>query len=112
MKKIIKRPFTRFGTDCQKCGCTFEYGLEDVIRGNNTPLVVQCPSCGFYTPHYGCDGHFREGRRETELRAIKVEGCFEVHSGVSIEEFNDALIKFVEANGWYFGGVLEEEKDG
>lgn len=57
MKKIIKGAFTKFVTDCQKCGCQFEYELRDVLCSNVTlKLTIPCPDCGFYTPHDFEDG--------------------------------------------------------
>lgn len=59
MKKIIKGAFQKFVTDCQRCGCQFEYGLEDVLFDRNTgdgELDIFCPDCGFYTPHHSDEG--------------------------------------------------------
>lgn len=39
---------------------------------------------------------------------IRIDGCVEVQDGVTCEEFTDKFIEFLEFNGWYFGGGIEE----
>ena len=56
MKKIIKGAFQRFLTDCEKCGCSFEYELTDLARDRHDNPAVECPRCGYFTPHYGENG--------------------------------------------------------
>lgn len=58
MKKIIKGAFTKFQTDCERCGCEFEYEPGDIyehidIFSNDASkeICVKCPSCGFHTAH-------------------------------------------------------------
>ncbi len=91
MKKIIKGAFTRFGTNCQKCGCVFEYGLEDVMEMIDDSFAVVCPSCQAATQHYGCDGHFREGHEEK-----KVEDVAEITEEDVLKYFNDFVATFRE----------------
>lgn len=95
-KKILKGAYTKFEVYCEKCGCQFEYGLED-IRGESG-LEVQCPSCNYFTDHYPSNGSNRkevvhepetmeEGwcadcQRHTklfllELRDAPIPGCIE-----------------------------------
>ena len=71
MKKIIKGAFTRFRTDCQKCGCEFEYELEDVVTG----LEVKCPDCGFHTPHHSDDGLASSRKLEDDFPNCQLSGC-------------------------------------
>ena len=44
MVKIIKKGQNKFLATCEKCGCQFEYELEDVVEylGDS----VGCPYCG------------------------------------------------------------------
>ena len=42
MIKIIKRGSDKFTAVCRRCGCEFEYELEDMM-GNDRVL---CPECG------------------------------------------------------------------
>lgn len=66
MRKIIKGAFTKFETECQKCGCKFEYEFDDILCDWSThDLDVICPDCGFYTPHCYEDG-LPSSRKEVE----------------------------------------------
>lgn len=46
-----------------------------------------------------------------KTKEIKIEGCIDVPKGLSVEEFTDKFISFLERNGWYFGGGIEEYKE-
>lgn len=39
---------------------------------------------------------------------IEIAGCVEVSSNVTVDEFLDKFIDFLESNGWYFGGAINE----
>lgn len=62
MKKIIKGAYRKFVTDCQICGCRFEYDIDDVSASE---FDVVCPDCGFCTPHY-VDCGLESSRGEVE----------------------------------------------
>lgn len=49
MIKIIKPGKTDFRLTCDKCGCVFEYNVEDIDDS-----YVKCPTCG--KMHYGFQG--------------------------------------------------------
>ena len=46
MKKILKEGQKKFTATCSKCGCEFEYELEDIDCGS-----VVCPCCGERVSH-------------------------------------------------------------
>ena len=48
---------------------------------------------------------------ESDTREIKIHGCCEVPKNIPFEEFYDKFIEFVESNGWYFGGGINEFKE-
>ena len=45
-------------------------------------------------------------------REFEICGCIEVPDEVTADEATDALIKFFESKGWYFGGGLCDVTDG
>lgn len=49
--KVIEHGQKKFTTICSKCGCKFEYELDD-ITGN----FVECPECGERIYHSNQDG--------------------------------------------------------
>lgn len=42
---------------------------------------------------------------------IEINGCVDVPDEVTVDEFLDKFIDFIESNGWYFGGGVNEYKD-
>lgn len=46
-------------------------------------------------------------RKEFEIR-----GCIEVTPDVDLDGFADEFLRWVEANGWCFGGGFREIRDG
>lgn len=86
MKQIIKGAFTKFETECYKCGCVFRYGVEDITTdGVDGHLNVTCPDCGFYTQHEGENG-LPSSRKDIEpYRPMEMgegwcAGCNTAHS--------------------------------
>ena len=47
------------------------------------------------------------GRKE-----IEIQGCVEVPVDLTLDEFMDKFIAFIEENSWYFGGGMNEIVDG
>lgn len=47
--KIIKEGKKTFRLTCSKCGCEFEYELDEI--GTTIPGKVECPCCGEYLYH-------------------------------------------------------------
>lgn len=47
MKIVIRRAFTKFRKECNRCGCIFSYGIED-LEENFCSFhdEVTCPCCG------------------------------------------------------------------
>lgn len=45
-------------------------------------------------------------------KEIEIGGCVEVPPELTIDEFTDAFIAFIESKGWYFGGGFREIVDG
>ena len=45
-------------------------------------------------------------------KEIKINGCVEIPSTISADEFADAFIEWIESKGWYFGGGFDEIIDG
>ena len=45
-------------------------------------------------------------------KEFEIQGCIEVPPDVDMDSFTDAFLRWVEANGWYFGGGFREIRDG
>ena len=45
-------------------------------------------------------------------KEIEIGGCLEVPPEMTMDEFTDAFIAFIESQGWYFGGGFREIVDG
>lgn len=45
-------------------------------------------------------------------KEIEINGCIEIPAEMSMDEFYDEFIEFVESKGWYFGGGFREILDG
>lgn len=43
---------------------------------------------------------------------IEIKGCVEVPGDVTVDEFTDNFIDFLESNGWYFGGGINVYNEG
>ena len=63
MIKIIKPGKLDFRITCDKCGCIFEYNMEDIYDS-----FVKCPTCG--KMHYGF--------QDIKLYDIKPVGTFRI----------------------------------
>ena len=44
-------------------------------------------------------------------KEIEINGCVEIPCEISIDEFTDAFIEWIESKGWYFGGGFHELPD-
>lgn len=45
-------------------------------------------------------------------KEMKINGCIEVPSDMTMDEFTDAFLELIESKGWYFGGGFLEIVDG
>ena len=45
-------------------------------------------------------------------KEIEIAGCVEVPMKMTLDEFTDLFIEFIESRGWYFGGGFREIVDG
>lgn len=45
-------------------------------------------------------------------KEIEINGCIEIPSEMTIDEFTDIFINFIESKSWYFGGGFQEIIDG
>lgn len=45
-------------------------------------------------------------------KEFEIQGCIEVPSEVTEDEFWEAFIGFIEAKGWLFGGGIQQIQDG
>ena len=43
-----------------------------------------------------------------EEKEIEIQGCFTVPAGLSMDELSDSFLRWVESNGWIFGGGFRE----
>lgn len=46
------------------------------------------------------------------MKEVKVNGCIEVQSELTLDEFEKQFIEFIESKGWLFGGSFKEIVDG
>jgi hypothetical protein len=50
-----------------------------------------------------------------DCRLIEINGVAEIHPSISIDQFSDMFIRFIESHGWFFGGgykdITDEEKN-
>jgi hypothetical protein len=46
-----------------------------------------------------------------DRRLIEINGVVEVHPIVSVDQFSDMFISFIEAHGWFFGGGYRDITD-
>lgn len=45
-------------------------------------------------------------------KEIEIIGCVEIPPDMTIDEFTDAFLEFIESQKWYFGGGFNEIVDG
>jgi len=46
-----------------------------------------------------------------DCRLIEINGVAEIHPSVSIDQFCDMFIRFIESHGWFFGGGYKDITD-
>ena len=46
-----------------------------------------------------------------DCRLISIEGVAEIHPNISIDQFSDMFIRFIELHGWFFGGGYKDITD-
>jgi hypothetical protein len=47
-----------------------------------------------------------------ELNEIIIDGCIDVsENSISVQEFTDKFIEWIESNKWYFGGTTKLYKE-
>ena len=45
-------------------------------------------------------------------KEIEINGCIEISPEITLNEFYDTFIEWIESKGWYFGGGINEIVDG
>ena len=45
-------------------------------------------------------------------KEIEINGCIEIPPEMTLDEFENEFIKWVESKGWFFGGGFREIADG
>ena len=45
-------------------------------------------------------------------KEIEINGCIEIPPEMTLDEFENEFIKWVESKGWFFGGGFREIIDG
>jgi len=45
-------------------------------------------------------------------KEIEINGCVEIPNEITVDEFSDAFIEWIESKGWWFGGGFNEIIDG
>ena len=48
---------------------------------------------------------------QIDTRTIKIDGCVEIQSYLTCDDFLNCFIRFVESHGWLFGGGIDEVTD-
>ena len=43
-----------------------------------------------------------------DCRLIKIGGVAEIHPAISLDQFSDMFIRFIESHGWFFGGGYKD----
>jgi Guanosine polyphosphate pyrophosphohydrolases/synthetases len=46
-----------------------------------------------------------------DCRLIEVNGIAEIHPAISLDQFSDMFIRFIESHGWFFGGGYKDVTD-
>jgi hypothetical protein len=57
-------------------------------------------------------GLFISRRDDFMEREFELDICISVQDNVTEDEFYDIFVKFIEAQGWSFGGTIREIQDG
>lgn len=45
-------------------------------------------------------------------KEIEISGCVEISPEITMDDFTDEFIEWIESKGWYFGGGFREIVDG
>ena len=45
-------------------------------------------------------------------KEIEINGCIEIPPEMTLDEFTDTFIEWIESKGWFFGGGFREIIDG
>ena len=45
-------------------------------------------------------------------KEMEITGCIEIPPEMTLDEFTDTFIEWIESKGWYFGGGFREIIDG
>lgn len=69
MKRVIVRAAEAFRKECNRCGCHFEYDLDDIEKNNEVSGQdkVSCPECGKEFYH---DGKWDRIKYQDEIDAL------------------------------------------
>lgn len=87
MIRIITPGKTDFRMTCDKCGCVFEYNVEDIDDS-----YIKCPTCG--KMHYGF--------QDTQLSDVKPTGTFRISTD-DYDCSNCDFTKTLKTTGYYVG---------
>jgi hypothetical protein len=89
MIRIITPGKTDFRMTCDKCGCVFEYNVEDIDDG-----YIKCPTCG--KVHYG----FQDDQLAYTIGGTKPTGTFRLYTD-PCEDCD--FTKTLRTTGYYVG---------
>lgn len=46
-----------------------------------------------------------------DCRRISIDGIAEIHPNITLDQFSDMFIRFIESHGWFFGGGYKDVTD-
>ncbi len=49
--------------------------------------------------------------KDKKTKCIRIDGVIEVQEDLSLDEFLNSFIAFIESRGWYFGGKTSDESE-
>lgn len=52
-----------------------------------------------------------EKNTDKQTKCIRIDGVIEVQEDLSLDEFLNSFIAFIESHGWYFGGKTSDEPE-
>ncbi len=50
-------------------------------------------------------------KSEQARKEIEIQGCVEIPPDMTIDEFTNTFIQWIESKGWFFGGGFKEIMD-
>ncbi len=49
--------------------------------------------------------------KDKKTKCIRIDGAIEVQEDLSLDEFLNSFIAYIESHGWYFGGKTWDETE-